>query len=84
LAQRKVSSVVKAYRKLDYRQRVELVWKNIRWKQPVPAFAHGTFDQNDLDLSFDHRIDTVVILFKSECRPIYGAVRQFKRGRWGL
>jgi hypothetical protein len=60
------------------------VGKNIRWKQSVAAFAYGTSDQNDFDRSFDHRIDIVVILFKSECRPLYGGVRQFKRGRWIL
>jgi hypothetical protein len=84
LAQRKVSSVVKAYRKFDHRQRVELVWQNICWKDSAPAFAYGTSDQSDLDLTFDHRIDTVVILFKDERRPINGRVRQFKRCRWVL
>ena len=47
-------------------------------KEPVPAFAYGTFDQSDLDLAFDHCIDTVVVLFKDKRGPINGAVGQFK------
>jgi len=60
------------------------VGKNIRWKQPEPAFAYGAFDKDDNHRKLDDGVDTFVILFEHERAPINGGFGQFKRWRWLL